>query len=67
MQAQTSGWRLLAGECWLVMEWECGNVDILFVLCIFLKHAYANELQQCMILLVGLERHKWKYYVFHWF
>ena len=29
MQAQTSGWRLLAGECcWLAMGWRCGHFDI---------------------------------------
>ena len=28
MQAQISGWRRLADECWLVMGWECGNVVI---------------------------------------
>ena len=47
--------------------WWDDNVDMFIfpcVLCIFVKHAYANGLKQCTILLVGLERHKWEYVVF---
>ena len=65
--AATAGWRLLAGECWLVMGWECGNVDISMCFMHFLEAAYANGLKQRTILLVGLERHKWKHEVFHVF
>ena len=57
-----------AGKCSLVSAgWWDDNVEMLIfpsVLCVFLKHAYANGLKQCTILLVVLERHKWKYCVF---
>ena len=57
MQARTSGWRLLACECWLVMGWECENVYISNVLGTFFKHVYTNGLKSRTILLVGLGRH----------
>ena len=53
-----------AGKCSLVSAgWWDDNVEMFIfpsVLCVVLKHAYANGLKQCTILLVVLERHKWK-------
>ena len=57
-----------AVNCSLVSAgWWDDNVEMFIlpsVLCVVLKHAYANGLKQCTILLVGLERHKWNFYVF---
>ena len=57
-----------AGKCSLVSAgWWDDNVEMYIfpsVLCVVLKHAYANGLKHCTILLVVLERHKWKYCVF---
>ena len=54
-----------AGNCSLVSAgWFHDNVEMSIfpvVLCVFLKHAYANGLKQCTILLEVLELHKWTY------